>query len=276
MTLLDSQLTETDPSGRLREWFNGGGGDPSELVSIIGNLPTLALDVFTAVNDDHSRIDKGVDRLDQALILLGTTRLRNLLHQIRTDNPIRRFGDEDFVQNARKVARAAALVARAARVPLEAEAFAAGLFIDIGTLLLKNRFPLRHAEAEAQAHAHGNCTVEYERLLLGTDHADESEQFLRQSGFPTTLTDSVLFHHDPLNAPRPARFRALLLHLGDYVANPDRSPWTQSEAANRLRARILSYLRLDTATLEELTRVLGSESSYSGKTDDEKRGDLKS
>lgn len=268
MILPDAELEGHRASACLNDWLDGRSDEASELTSVVGSLPGIALDVFMAVNSDGARVSNGVDRLDQALILLGSNGLRELLRNPPPNNPIREYGDEIFNQNSLHVARGAALVARAARIPLEEEVFAAGLFLDIGTLILRRRFPIRHEQAERQAQDAAHCSVEYERLLLGTDHAEESESFLRQVGFPPGMTDSVLFHHDPLNANRKSRFRALLLHLGDLVANPRRSRWLQSSAAARMRTQILTHLRLDVATLNELSLVLKSELSPAPAMDD--------
>lgn len=269
MILPDAGFNGSRASTRLNDWLDGTSDEASELTSVVGSLPSIALDVFMAVNSDAAQVSNGVDRLDQALILLGSSGLRELLRNPPQNNPIRKYGDQTFNQNSLHVARAAALVARAARIPLEEEVFAAGLFLDIGTLILRHRFPIRYEEAGRQAQDAAHCSVEYERLLMGTDHAEESESFLRQVGFPPGLTDSVLFHHNPLNANRESRFRALLLHLGDFVANPTRSRWLQSSAAARLRAPILTHLRLDVATLNELSLVLKSELSPAPAIDDE-------
>jgi HD-like signal output (HDOD) protein len=269
MIVTDAEFDSRRASACLNDWLDGRSDETSKLTSVVGSLPSIALDVFMTVNSDDARVSNGVDRLDQALILLGSSGLRELLRNPPQNNPIREYGDETFNQNSLQVARAAALVARSARIPLEDEVFAAGLFLDIGTLILRHRFPIRYKEAERQAQDAAHCSVEYERLLLGTDHAEESESFLRQVGLPPGLTDSVLFHHNPLNANRKSRFRALLLHLGNFVANPRRSRWLQSSAAVRLRVQILTHLRLDVATLNELSLVLKSELSPAPAMDDE-------
>ncbi len=254
---------------RLDSWLETDDCDVSQLKGMIANLPALSLDVLQAANADRIRTADGVDRLDRALILLGSEGLRTILRGRTSDNPIRDLGDNEFIDHSLRVARSAALLARAARLPLEEEVYTTGLFHDVGILLLRknNATSLRAAENTARAQGHG--VIEHEQLLLGTNHAEESARFLHQRGLPFHLTETVRFHHDPLNAPRSALFRSMILFLADHVAEPCRERKSGHDASAGLRQEILVRLRLSESTLRELSGVLESTSSQSSSADDD-------
>lgn len=104
----------------------------------------------------------------------------------------------EFWTRAAAVASGTAQLAR--RVGADApEAFCAGILHDLGSALLRQHAPERHAELLARA-AQGESLLDLEQQTYGGTHASLCAEVLTAWRFPADLCDAIGKHHE-----RPAR-----------------------------------------------------------------------
>jgi putative nucleotidyltransferase with HDIG domain len=104
-----------------------------------------------------------------------------------------------FNLHAAATALMADLLATRVPVPYAEGAFAAGLFHDIGKLLITVALPF-----EAERIVRAGWTVDTERAFIGTDHAELSAEILSRWKLPAQIQQAVAAHHSPPQDDAPA------------------------------------------------------------------------
>jgi len=167
--------------------------------------------------------------ISRAMTLLGLNRLRNLIlglglnqvcHRVQTPPgwPTKRF-------HFHSLATAVICDLLAVRVPVSGTdaAFTAGLFHDLGKLLIVAALPEQFVRIRTMQLAGNGSTEECERKVLGFTHSEISAQALQRSGMPAELAMAALYHHRPAGDPtvcepgRPIRLSELV-HAADNFA----------------------------------------------------------
>jgi putative nucleotidyltransferase with HDIG domain len=114
-----------------------------------------------------------------------------------------------------------ATVARDLASPIEQDdAFASGLLHDIGYLVLALRPQHQFGRFIERVRA-GESPLDVERDLFGVTHAEVGAHLLAIWGLPSTVVDSVQYHHDPGSAPEASRRVTSIVHVADAsIAHP--------------------------------------------------------
>ncbi len=180
------------------------------LSAAVRSDPALAMRVMRTVNSSFYALDEKVTDLKQAVAILGFREVRNLALTahvaalFRSGEGHGRYTRRGLWNHLVATGMCARLVARAGgRVPPH-EAYLAGLFHDMGMILL-----------DQYAHS-AFCRIlddldgtrpayEVEREVLGFDHAALGQLVAAQWNLPAHLAAAVGFHHDPLEAPEEHR-----------------------------------------------------------------------
>lgn len=99
------------------------------------------------------------------------------------------------------------------------EAFTAGLFQDLGKLVLGHFVQVDFEPIRELAFQRGHSFEEAEREVLGVDHAEVGAILLESWGIDGTIHDAVRWHHAPESAPQSARQTARLVHAAGQIVN---------------------------------------------------------
>jgi HD-like signal output (HDOD) protein len=126
-------------------------------------------------------------------------------------------------------------------VPVEyAEgAFAAGLFHDLGRLLIAIGLPDEYAQVTRLHAAAGGSRWECEKAILGFTHAELSSDALEQWNLPEEIRVAVRYHDTPETAPGPGGLSlSTVIHAAnEYVSaigyHMDDGPPPAMEVATR-------------------------------------------
>ena len=111
----------------------------------------------------------------------------------------------------------AGVVARAANVPLEEEARAAGILHDVGLVELALRDGALLQRAHDEAAAAGAPAIEFERARFGVDHAELGREMVDAWKLPEPVVHAVACHHAPLAAPLGLRSLPCLLACAETL-----------------------------------------------------------
>lgn len=193
----------------------------------IGNLIEhdilIAGKVLGIANSALYNRGKKIVSVQQAVMRLGANRLRNVIlalsvnriwGSIQTpDN----FSISRFNQHALATATAADLLSQKVSQESTEGAFVAGLFHDIGELLLVNLFPVEYAHLLEHVALEGEELEHCEAALFGTTHAEVSAEACVHWQLPVEVQDAVRHHEQPQISTPVSLSR--IVNAADHYAN---------------------------------------------------------
>lgn len=185
-------LTEVD-----RE-LNGADPDLRRIASTITKDVGISAAVLKTLNSPLFALRSKIGNVSQAVMLLGARNTRNIITGLALRYALNgsAAGLERFWDSAEKVASINAyLCSLLPRVPRE-DAYALGLFRDVGIPLLMQRFPAYRETLKIAANEERLLT-DVEQLRHGTSHNAVGSVVGRSWGLPDTVCQAVLNHHRP-------------------------------------------------------------------------------
>ena len=261
-------------------------------------LPRAALDALAALRDDDTRSDRCAELIgrDQALAartlrlansafygvpgrvgsirdavhLIGRRPLGSMItlatvaRQFKADScPMFSFGG--FWRHAIAVA----LCSRGVALELGHDgdqAFTLGLLHDIGRLALAAHFPLQMQAALQRLRQADTNATEFEREVMGTDHAEVGALVARQWSFPADIVHAIACHHAPTPAvgggPSPtdiAHVANAMAHALDLAGDPDEQvPSMANDAWDRVALSPRAVLQIFHDTESGVTELCQS------------------
>ncbi len=193
--------------------------DTRALKECIENDPAISSRILRVVNSSLFGLTREVSDLNQALALLGIKPLKLLV--LGFSLPSGLFLDIEsktllwyWKHTLTKAVAARELSHRLWRIPGD-EAFLAGLFQDIGVLLLFQQLGQPYARFLDRAVSHHLDLDAVEERAMGFPHTALSARLLQQWNLPRSLCEAVAWQPSP-QANRPAL--AQILHLSELFA----------------------------------------------------------
>lgn len=184
---------------------------------------SLTAKILKLSNSSFYGRPKGVQSLQEAILLLGFSTLRSIVvatsaHLMYTRGILKGPGG-DLWRHSLATAVAARQVAKQINHPMQEEIFIAALLHDIGKLVLLQKMPEQYQKVIATVENLGTSFFEAEASILGFNHCDVAGILLDQWHFPNVLRDAIVAHHD---APQPFESGpppiAILVNLGNRMA----------------------------------------------------------
>ncbi|MFZ6798233.1 HDOD domain-containing protein [Undibacterium sp. Di24W] len=162
---------------------------------------SLAAKVLKVANTSYYGANSKVVTIQQAISMLGTKNLKNLIRtSIFTHNlPVancRGFDSFGFWRHNIATAICAELISRSLHLKHDF-AFTAGLLHDIGRLVLVSRFPKKYEEVIRCATEKDCSLLDAERTILGVDHVSVGLILALQWNFSDAIQDAIRGHHEP-------------------------------------------------------------------------------
>jgi len=192
---------------RLVQTLAGEADDVSfgKVAQLIERDTVVAGNVLRVVNSPLYQRRVPVQSIRHAIVLLGLAKVRNLAlgmsvnHMWIKTKAAPGWSMPEFNQHAVSTAVLADLLTQRLKVIEGEAAFLAGLFHDLGRLLIAVGLPSEHA-AIARLHQESRQPLwECERTILGFDHADLSGDVLAAWRLPLATQAGVRHHHAPQN-----------------------------------------------------------------------------
>lgn len=173
-------------------------GSANQLAEIISRDPAVSARVLKTANSPLFYTGNQVSTLHHAIVILGESHLRHLVLEASLRGINKHFGVHERMlwENSIGCAIATRIVANAVNIIDPEEAFLAGLFSNIGRIIMNNHNreqyrQIAEAESLGEAAAH-----QLETDLYQFTHAEIGAAVLDRWNFPSTLVQSILHHHD--------------------------------------------------------------------------------
>jgi HD-like signal output (HDOD) protein len=189
----------------------------AKIADLIEKDTVLAGNILKLVNSALYGLAGTVNSIRHAVSLLGITKLRNaalsmsvarMWSQVKTPPG---WSTPNFNQHSVGVGILSDLVAQRLNVAYAEGAFAAGLFHDLGLLLVAIGMHDEYKQLTLLCEKSRKWEPEYEIQVLGISHADLSAEALAQWNLPEEIQTAVRYHGSPDLDPTPTELGQLTL-----------------------------------------------------------------
>ncbi|MBL8739556.1 MAG: HDOD domain-containing protein [Myxococcales bacterium] len=170
----------------------------AEIANAVASDPALSLKLLQLVNSVGFGMRRRVASVQQAVALLGMEQIKALVlsSQVFSNAAkcrVQCFSLEQFQDCSMRVGRLAQ--AFMAKRGIGAEAFTAGLLIDVGKLVLAMAQPDAFTEVLLRTAESNEDAETVEREIIGVTHSEAGAYLLWQWGLPISTVECVAFHH---------------------------------------------------------------------------------
>jgi putative nucleotidyltransferase with HDIG domain len=193
-----------------------------EIAEVITKDQSLSVRILHLVNSAFYGYSKEIKTISRAVVILGFQAVRSAALAISVFDY---FQDEEsqnidltkFWEHSIAVATISKVLAEAARINQQEEAFIVGLLHDVGKLIEKRYFPEDFNEIITVAQEQHLSWMETEKALFQINHATIGKVVFRSWDFPASVVDAVHFHHNPESSSKYPQLAALV-HIADYIS----------------------------------------------------------
>jgi HD-like signal output (HDOD) protein len=185
----------------------------------------LAGNVLRIVNSAAYGRSASVSSVRQAIAILGTVKLRNIILAMQVARMMTQlklpkgWSDTRFNQHAIGTALMADLLAQYMPVDYPEGAFIAGLMHDLGKLMFAVGLPEAYTEVCKMQKESGRPAVECESELLGVTHPELSLAVLEKWQLPVPIRNAVRYHHAPEESTAALLSLSRAIQLADQAVN---------------------------------------------------------
>jgi putative nucleotidyltransferase with HDIG domain len=187
-----------------------------QVAQLIERDAVVAGHVLRVVNSPLYSRRAAVQSIRHAIVLLGLNKIRNLAlgmsvsHLWIKAKAAPGWSTPAFNQHSVAVAVLTDMLTQQLHVIDGEAAFLAGLFHDLGRMLIAVALPVEHTAIAALSQREHLPHFESEKAILGFDHADLSADVVATWRLPLATQTAVRRHHEPGNDPTlaaPGEFR---------------------------------------------------------------------
>ncbi len=201
--------------------------------AISGDL-AISAKLLQVVNSSYYAIEEKVSDIVQAVSILGLETVKNLVLAIQVFGKLGRTSDQQALadqlwHHSMSVATAAKRIAQYEKENQHdaEEAYTAGLFHDVGKLVLINAIPEEYEKARAKAREEKIPLWKAENEIIGCNHAEVGAYLLGRWGMPVMIVESAALHHEPMNSFGSSFSTLAAVHAGNALVW-DRHPGDES------------------------------------------------
>lgn len=188
-----------------------------QIADAIATDPGLTARLLRLANSPLFGFAQTVDRLSQAVHLVGTRQLRELALATTVIDMLsvgsgRRDRLDAFLRRSTATGLCARGIAGRRREGNIERFLVLGLLHDIGSFILEMADPVLAGESQSEALSRGAPIELVEQERLGFDHAAVGSALLSRWRLPAALADPVAHHHQPMFAVN-GRMEAAVVHV---------------------------------------------------------------
>ena len=206
----------------LNEVISNPLSSAEDIANVVNKSPSLTATLLRIVNSALYGCPSKIDKVSQAVTLIGTKEIFGLALGISVLAIFRKIPKEvinmySFLRHSIACGIISRILAAHKNLQHTEQLFVAGLLHDLGRVLLYIYFP------EDSVHLLGKCTSS-EKLLyeeeddyLGCNHTHIVQYLMQHWKLPLTLENNVFHHHNPSQAQSP--IPATIVHLADIIVN---------------------------------------------------------
>ena len=229
-----------------------------KVIEIIKQDSVLTAKLLCACNSPALGLKAPIASVDHAVLVLGHSHILRTVTALAFRGPLDvpllgySLGAKALWHHSLTAAVAAEMaVASGLSVGLDSStAFTIGLLHDFGKLVTTQFLARQALVAARERFTQGRSSVEAEREVLGTDHAEVGAAVLDLWRLPAQIVEAVALHHQPVFTPQP-RSSALAWFANQIAHQTEAARSGQQPRASGIDARIVD-LGFSPEQLEDL------------------------
>lgn len=202
--------------------------DLDKIAGLVDKDPALSATILKLVNSAHFGLPRKVDVVSQAVVLVGTSGIKNLAFcacvydAFPKSNASGTFSLQKFWWHALRCAFLAKHMASEWRVCQPDEAFLAGLLHDIGKAVLWTNFNKAY-EALLATSGNDKALVLAGEAHMGATHAQVGAWLLDRWGLNPSTADCVRHHHEQPERIAQAFAMVQIIHVANLLCQDTQS-----------------------------------------------------
>ena len=243
---------------KLVDLLEDSENNTGEAIDLIRSDPLLTAKLLRVCNSSALGLAEKVSSIDQAVLLLGYNQVLSMVLSLAFGSgmtsalPCYGIEKNGLWRHSFMAATAAeTAVNRSLYIGVDASvAFTAGLLHDIGKLVMAE---VLSGEAHSAIHKHsedeGLGSIEAEREVLGTDHAEVGACLLHIWRLPDWIVEAIAHHHKPALEPSPQL--SAITHLANRIAHLAEAEPGSEAYAFKSNERIVQVFELNIREQDE-------------------------
>ena len=187
-----------------------------EMARIVSSDQVLSARILRLANSPSYGFYR-VSTISNAMILLGV----NVVKSLALSSSIFEIMEKNSVglwEHSLGTATAANIIAKKLALPEVEEISTAGLLHDIGKVIIGLKCSEKVQEMRSIIKTDEIYTIEAERRILDTDHAEVGGWLSKSWFLPDKLSEPITYHHD-VAASEDHRIKTAVVHLADVLIN---------------------------------------------------------
>lgn len=168
-----------------------------DLARVVAADPAVAARVLKISNSSFYGCQRKIQTLSSAIVILGFSTLRSLVVAASVKQVYKPYGltEKMLWEHSFGAGLAAKIIAHETRAVNEEEAFLAGLFHDIGKIIMNNLDRDKFQEVMQHCYNEGISFAVAERSVYPFTHEEVGAYVIKKWNFPELLTKAILQHH---------------------------------------------------------------------------------
>ncbi|MCR4939669.1 MAG: HDOD domain-containing protein [Treponemataceae bacterium] len=196
----------------------------SEVAAKISSDVALTADLLKIVNSAAFSLATPCRNIHDAVKLVGTRGIKNLLYSIGSMKSLEKFSPEqkNLWFHCSKVAAYAKHIAKVyypSSKELSEDIYVCALLHDIGRVVFNVAHPQLVEKFKQKCKEHILSMDVFERITAGLNHSEVGAQIAEKWNFPDVIVQTIRYHHDPLSAPEKIRTIVVIVYFANMIAN---------------------------------------------------------
>jgi putative nucleotidyltransferase with HDIG domain len=204
--------------------------DPNAVINDIAREisvdPSMTADLLKLVNSASFMLPKRVDNIVEAVKLVGTKGVRNLLYSYGTQKVMGEKYSEmrSLWQHSYRCALYAYMLAKHFKRKKELldDVYVGGILHDLGQIVIASLHPDLLDRITRVCREKGIPAAMLENFSVGLNHAEVGALIAKKWNFPEQLVTAIRYHHQPLQVPAAGRDIVFCVYLANAICNMER------------------------------------------------------
>jgi putative nucleotidyltransferase with HDIG domain len=243
----------------LIELTSNPDADLDEILALIEKDQALTAKLLKLCNSSYYGLSRQVSSLRNAVVLLGFKTVYKMVIALGTsvffkkENKGYGLSGIEMWRHSLGSAIAAEIVANGFSPEKAPAAYTAGLFHDIGKLVL-SEYVENELDSILKLVESGKTFIEAEQEIIGMDHGLIGGKLARQWKLPNQLVEAIKYHHEPHLATSDKDLTAFT-HIGNIVSNAICMGLGVDSFSNSLSQKVFKEYKLDISAMEDIMQV---------------------
>ena len=217
--------------------------DLKELGTILETDQLITVRALKAANSAYYGLKSKVSSIQQASIILGCKVLGEIVTIAGTatllSKTLKEYGlnSGDLWRHSLAAAYGSRIIANKKKSKLTNEAFLAGLFHDVGKIIMNSHILEKKGEIESFMEEKEKTFLDAEKQILGFDHAEISSELCKKWNFSKELIGAIRYHHSPFFSK--VGELSYILYVADLIAKMN-----ENSIRHQIDKRAMEFLGL--------------------------------